>query len=51
MEILFFLLLTVGALCFGLTASGRAFGNVNLMALGLLAWILVSWIQSLMSLE
>lgn len=51
MEILFLLLLLVGAVCFGAAAFGRAFGNVNLVALGLLAWILVPLIEALVALD
>lgn len=51
MEILFLFLLIVGAVCFGLAAIGRAVGSVNLVAAGLLAWILVPLIEALAALD
>lgn len=33
-------LVIIAAVCFGLAAFGVAVGRVNLMALGLLAWVL-----------
>lgn len=40
MELLTVVLLLIGAICFGLAAFGVA-SRVNLVAAGLLAWILV----------
>jgi len=34
-------LLVIAAVCFGLAAFGVVGGRVNLLALGLLAWVLV----------
>jgi hypothetical protein len=41
MRILDIILLLIGAVCFGIAAMGKPVGRVNLIALGLLAWILV----------
>ena len=51
MDVLFLLLFIVGAVCFGMAAFGRAVGNVNLIALGLLAWILVPLLEALTALD
>jgi len=40
-------LLLIGAVCFGLAAFGVGGGRINLVALGLLAWILVPLIAAL----
>lgn len=44
MHLLFLLLLVLAAVCFGLTALGVS-GRINLLALGLLAWVLCPLIQ------
>jgi len=41
------LLLIVAAVCFGLAAFGAPLSRVNLVALGLLAWVLVPLIATL----
>lgn len=38
------ILLIVAAVCFGLAAFGVKVGNVNLVPLGLLAWVLTALI-------
>jgi hypothetical protein len=40
-------LLLIAAVCFGLAAFGVGGGRVNLVALGLLAWVLVPLIAAL----
>lgn len=45
MELLVVVLLLIGAVCFGLSAFGVP-ARVNLLALGLLAWILVPLIAA-----
>lgn len=51
MAILFLLLLLGAAICFGVAAFARPVadrtGRVNLVALGLLLWVLVPLIQAL----
>lgn len=46
MEVLILLLLIAGAICFGLAAFGVA-ARVNLIALGLMFWILTALIPAL----
>ena len=41
MSALVLILLILAAVCFALTAFGAPVGRVNLLALGLLAWVLV----------
>ena len=41
------ILLVVAAVCFGLAAFGVAVGRVNLVALGLLAWVLTVLVPAL----
>jgi len=36
------ILLIAAAICFGLAAAGVALGSVNLVALGLLLWVLTA---------
>jgi hypothetical protein len=48
--ILFLILLLLSAVCFGVAASGRTLAQVNLVALGLLFWVLVPLIQTIQSL-
>lgn len=45
MSILFLLLLLFAAVCFGLAAFNVGVGKLNLIALGLLFWVLVPLIQ------
>lgn len=47
MEVLFLLLLILGALCFLVAALGHTLRNLNLIALGLFFWILVPVIEAL----
>lgn len=47
MTVLFLILLLLGAVCFGLAAFGATLQKVNLLALGLLFWILVPLITAL----
>lgn len=46
METFILILLIIGAVCFGLAAAGVA-ARVNLVALGLLAWILTVLVPAL----
>lgn len=41
MDVLTVLLLLIAAICFGLAMVGVAGGRINLIAAGLLAWVLV----------
>lgn len=52
MTFLYFILLLAGAFCFALATFGRSFvrRELNLVALGLLFWILVPLIQELRAL-
>lgn len=45
MTLLYLLLLIAAAVCFGLAALGVG-GRLNLLAVGLLAWVLVPLIQT-----
>lgn len=47
MNILYLILLLGGALCFAAEASGRVTSRFNLLALGLLLWVLVPLIQTI----
>lgn len=48
MQVVFLLLLIVSALCFAGAAFGfRTGASVNLVALGLLSWVLVPLIQAI----
>ena len=47
MHTLNLILLIVAAVCFGLAAANVAVGRVNLVALGLLAWVLTVLIPAL----
>jgi hypothetical protein len=47
MTMLNLVLLLIAAVCFGLAAFGVGGGRVNLVALGLLAWVLVPLIAAL----
>lgn len=47
MTTIYLLLLIAGAVCFGLAAFNVAVGRLNLVALGLLFWVLVPLIQRL----
>ena len=47
MVVIYLLLLIGAAVCFGLAVFGRATPRVNLTALGLLLWVLVPLIQTL----
>lgn len=47
MVVIYLLLLIGAALCFGFAAFGRSTPKVNLVALGLLLWVLVPLIQTL----
>lgn len=49
MHILILLLLIVGALCFAAAAFGVQVRRTNLVALGLLAWLLTVLIPALVS--
>jgi hypothetical protein len=47
MVVIYLLLLIGAAVCFGAAAFGRTTPRVNLTALGLLLWVLVPLIQTL----
>jgi len=47
MHTLTIILLIIAAACFGLAAFGAVVGKVNLVALGLLAWVLTVLIPAL----
>lgn len=47
MVVIYLLLLVGAAVCFALAASGKVASRVNLTALGLLLWVLVPLIQTL----
>jgi len=47
MHTLTLILLIIAAISFGAAAAGAAFGRVNLIALGLLAWVLTVLIPAL----
>lgn len=47
MNTLYFILLLLGAVSFALAAFSVVFRKINLMALGLLFWVLVPLIQTL----
>jgi uncharacterized membrane protein YjjB (DUF3815 family) len=51
MPILYLLLLLVAAVCFGVAAFARPSTRVNLVAAGLLAWVLVPLIQALLRID
>lgn len=46
MDVLYFLLLLVGAVCFALAAIKIGHPRLHLVALGLLLWVLVPLIQA-----
>lgn len=54
MTVLYLILLLLAAVCFLASASGRNYGRggatVNLVALGLLFWVLVPFIQTVRAL-
>lgn len=50
MSVIFVLLLLFGAIMFGLVAFGVASSRINLLALGLLAWICVPLIGAIQAL-
>lgn len=50
MDVLFLILLLVGAICFAASVFGVS-TRVNLLALGLLAWILVPLIHTVVGLN
>ena len=50
MTLLYFVLLLVAVVCFGLAAFNVAVSRVNLVALGLLAYVLVQFLQLLVKL-
>ena len=50
MVVLYLLLLLVAAVCFGLAAFNFSHRRLNLLALGLLAWVLVPLLQTLVRL-
>lgn len=47
MNILDLVLLLTAAICFGLAAFGAVVSRVNLLALGLLAWVLVPLLDAI----
>lgn len=47
MTVLFLILLVLSAVCFGAAAAGRVFRDINLVALGLLLWVLVPLINTI----
>jgi hypothetical protein len=51
MDVIYLLLFVVGAVCFGLAAFGVVVSRVNLMALGLLMWILVPLLEAIQSVD
>lgn len=50
MAVLFLILLLLAAVCFVVAASGRAVAKLNLVALGLFFWVLVSLIGAIQAL-
>ncbi len=50
-DIIFLLLLVVAAVCFGLAAASAAVGRINLVALGLFAWVLVAVIKAIQAVQ
>lgn len=46
MDVLFLILFVLAAACFAAAAFGKSAGRVNLVALGLLFWVLVPLIGS-----
>ena len=46
MSVIILILLILAAVCFALTAFGAPAGRVNLLALGLLAWVMVSLLHA-----
>jgi hypothetical protein len=46
MHALYLVLYIIAAVCFALAAADRVTARVNLVALGLLAWVLVPLIQT-----
>ena len=51
MNVFYLLLLIVAAVCFGIAAFSSRQPRINLVALGLLAWVLVPLLQALVSLD
>lgn len=51
MEILILLLLLAAAVCFGIAAFSRNQPRINLVALGLLLWVAVPLLQTLVGLD
>lgn len=47
MDVIYLLLFVVAAVCFSLAAYGVTVNRVNLVALGLLSWVLVPLLQVL----
>lgn len=47
MKVLYLILLILGALCFAAAATNKVATTFNLVAAGLLAWILVPLIQQI----
>lgn len=51
MSLIYLLLLLVAAVCFGIAAFARPSTRINLVAAGLLAWVLVPLLQALLRID